>query len=584
MRRYLPPIAILCLLWPRSSIGHSPDIALDLRASDAGAAATPDGGTSDAPAADGGLAVDAVASVADGQIVDDFELSEQGGCQLAAVTSPNLGSLLLVLLAAFLCWRRKTALVHEIREHRLSRGLSSGEFAVSQTSNGKPALVGWGAIALCWVLLAVSCTSRHNPSLPDGGEPDVGLESGVVADMSVDQGVDLGVDQRVDTGLDQGADLGSDQGADLGSDQGATPPPSIAYEDIPRRVAEIYCAKANQCPTRSTSRTIRFHAMGLESAECVEQGEQLARTRWRQWRDLKVSIERRTTTYDGVSLARCLSRHSVDCRLAQQEFPDWTLWLEICPEAFSGSVGVEGGCWRHEECQSGLYCDHGDDGSSCPGTCKPRLAVGEACSVSGGREFSACQQTVDDGLARCMRNNNQTVCTAIRFAKTAELGQSCGVTEEAGRRTHTLCATGLYCSRANRCVEPIAPGGACDLGLDACQSGDVCLGEAGCSDLSYRAEAGQACGNLVTCSIAQPRLQCVAGYCQAVGDGTLGASCRSQVGNAVQFACNAPLVCDVETKRCDRPKVAGQRCTLDAECASLQCNRATGVCLARVCR
>ncbi|MGV3623042.1 MAG: Dickkopf N-terminal cysteine-rich domain-containing protein [Archangium sp.] len=224
-----------------------------------------------------------------------------------------------------------------------------------------------------------------------------------------------------------------------------------------------------------------------------------------------------------------------------------------CPAAFTGVVGVDGGCYQSDECDPSLFCEIG---ARCPGRCVPRRA--EGARGSNARE---CEPGLYGKLTVFDAGGFGTVCT-----RQAAAGEPCS--------GYQSCLDPFVCNpNSNTCVPLLAEGNACgatDGGIAAYQ---VCVlpmwcqprfdgGVATCAPLAKR---GEPCG---TC---QQDLRCVLttgatnGTCQSLG--------QSGEGCNLDRDCLYPLYCKATGQipfgpgTCATRGDAGASCTTDQSCA-----------------
>lgn len=251
-----------------------------------------------------------------------------------------------------------------------------------------------------------------------------------------------------------------------------------------------------------------------------------------------------------------------------------------CRRVFEGTTQTGEACNRHEECAVGGQCHVID---ACPGTCEPRPTIGEECGLRVGN----CDDS--DGLVSCFNSDDfisPMTCDAVTILPPAGEGEPCmvGIRED---RTFQSCAEGLWCQgdgyyegldpRIGICRgSPIPGGDPCDNDEDVCEEGYGCDTEV-CRPFVIVGD-GAPCGEIGFCDFLE-RLECVAGYCQKVGDGTEGSRCLPWE-NVGYLPCNQGLVCvtsfdpvtSQESSTCLPPLAAGEGCLSDGECASEACN------------
>lgn len=266
-----------------------------------------------------------------------------------------------------------------------------------------------------------------------------------------------------------------------------------------------------------------------------------------------------------------------------------------CPPV-AGSGGAGASCYETSDCLADLYCD---ERTSCPGTCTPRVPLGETVDqfdqecVAGGYAYGGvCRAYVAEGASCATLSGGfytqscqeGLVCTAAEVCtKTtyyAGLNEPCS--------SQRYCGAGLRCVGAT-CVKRLTAGGLCG-GAEDCVFGLACV--AGKCE-PHIGKAGDACENATsrycatglfcnrptqtgvgTCAplrstgaACDDGTQCADGlFCAATGgpDG----ECRTKVtvggGCAESAVCGKDLYC--EANRCTFKKSAGASCTSGDEC------------------
>ncbi len=254
--------------------------------------------------------------------------------------------------------------------------------------------------------------------------------------------------------------------------------------------------------------------------------------------------------YDPVKAHDVLQRlDTISCEQYDAETADIQQSTPI-----SGTVADGGACTINAECRS-LACF----GASCPGSCGPRHAAGEACSsadhcqaglacvgskCAARKAWGAPCATGDVCASFTMcttKPDGSKACLPFGASYTRAAGQTCASTED-------LCQTGLAC-RANvdatgrsiwpgTCVAPVAAGADCgDANPDMCPEGHYCVIVAG---------TGR-------------------GTCET--EPVVGEACGLQYNFVSRCASGLSCVDDV----CREPKVNGTACLTPEECASENC-------------
>ncbi|MGV3623329.1 MAG: hypothetical protein ACO1OB_21090 [Archangium sp.] len=230
-----------------------------------------------------------------------------------------------------------------------------------------------------------------------------------------------------------------------------------------------------------------------------------------------------------------------------------------CTGAITGLVANGGTCYTYGECVTGYWCD---TQSTCPGSCKPQVAVGQPSATMYGEDCV-------DGSYRY-----GTTCTA-RVA----LGMECG--PQGGVTSPRSCVPGAVCSTSTeRCVVDtlLAIGAMCTPNTSPeCRTGSRCVA----NTCTAEGDVNQPCDNLRTCKFG---LECgPTNTCR--GQGEAGAACGG--GNA---SCGNGLFCNIAsgmtTGVCTTLRGANGTCQFSTQCQStLYCNApqgGSGACVARL--
>ncbi len=356
--------------------------------------------------------------------------------------------------------------------------------------------------------------------------------------------------------------------------------PSIATADaFVAQAHEAACAALFRCTSLPGAELATQRAYLADAPRCTALRAGAPLLGWSALADLAAAAREGKVRYDGVAAARCIARLATTCDVQHRIG-------ELCADVFTGTVATDGACQRHEECANNGWCDRGQATAmnACPGACKPRKRVGEACAVSDECMPSAAGQRAEcfpdaTGTARCIRT--------VTGAPGAE-GQPCGHIVGSSGSQDIQCASGLACvaamsSLSGTCVRPAAAGAACGDTV-ACAEGSACTATTTmrCTALAVRRAAGERC-NMAALELCDPyaRLVCRSGVCAAIGDGTLNSMCGNMAVPAGS-QCNAGLYC--ASARCVARKADGEACVSDVECRSDACSRETRTCAARTCR
>lgn len=273
------------------------------------------------------------------------------------------------------------------------------------------------------------------------------------------------------------------------------------------------------------------------------------------------------------AVAACLQSYDVSCSTV--------IDTSRCEAVLPGVVEANGACFENGECKTGLFCD---TSATCPGVCKPRVAIGQPATTS--------EQCVPEGFV------SEGLCAA-RVA----LGQSCAALTPTGQRRE--CVAGGFCNSSSICVAQSLAGQGedCDDVYPPCAAGLACAGGSqGCVPF---ADEGAPCG-FVSGKACKIDLLCAASVC--VRPGVSGQLCNFE--RACQWTsyckrapgmvdgtcealpaenetcgrfgeCAAGLFCDFSTDRCAPRRVVGQMCSTDNECQQFtHCAPSTKTCAA----
>jgi hypothetical protein len=199
---------------------------------------------------------------------------------------------------------------------------------------------------------------------------------------------------------------------------------------------------------------------------------------------------------------RCFQRAAicdyplVDPRPGEIQFEDVT----PCREVFEGTVPTGGNCDWSEECAGDAMCavNTSDAGAGCAGTCTPRLAVGQPCSV-----HRQCGSSADEWPV-C----NNGMCAAGPVGSPAGMGQNCD-----SSNGWALCADDLWCPYTT-CIPPVAPGGDCGSSppeVSQCLDGTCAQGK--CTGYAVRTGEGEPCDDVTAVCDSFSSLVCMNGSC-----------------------------------------------------------------------
>lgn len=228
--------------------------------------------------------------------------------------------------------------------------------------------------------------------------------------------------------------------------------------------------------------------------------------------------------------------------------------VEQCMATAFVGLGTSGAtCTQSEECASGqcnTNCAQGEQ-QCCLGTClgdalppTAPLAIGAHCPFGTGG-YDPC-------VVGAYCDNTTSVCMAVK-----SLGAPCQNTKECGDGQQCDVFSTLTCIDAPHLDQPCTTSGRCgDEGL-YCGNDQIC---------HHVALAGEACGAGQQCSNFYTTCNQTSQTCATYPK--LGEDC------SVYQRCNdIGTYCDGSV--CRTPKVAGQPCHTDTECASLYCDTGT---------
>ncbi|MFO0745567.1 MAG: hypothetical protein U1F43_07825 [Myxococcota bacterium] len=334
-------------------------------------------------------------------------------------------------------------------------------------------------------------------------------------------------------------------------------PASQLYETL----AQTYCDVLRGCSFDSEDAAlISLFAKATSASTCASY---ISRTFTGLDFDVEAEVAAGHIIYDADKFSACMKAARTRCTLDS---------LVECRDVFHGTVAIDGACQHTEQCVEGAWCDAT---SSCGGTCKARVAVGESCTSS-----NACLTT--SGPTECAFETGK--CVAIVFDSNVAVGAQCGEFLDGTTEHKASCGKGLICtfddaSQKDVCVAPIAVGASCaadDAG--PCAPGTLCVPtsetEAACTAIPVKTTEGVDCntetqtGPPVACSIFD-RLTCFEGKCKRLGDGTAGSFCQRDLELAP--TCNPGLFC-ADDDKCTALKDEGADCQDGSECKSDSCD------------
>ena len=256
------------------------------------------------------------------------------------------------------------------------------------------------------------------------------------------------------------------------------------------------------CEAMAAERCDQVERCGAHPAACVSEGCDAP-----AWQRAVARIEQGRVRFDHAAAADCLKLMHDQCVPAHP----------ACGNVLVGSVKPGGACGTTNDCAGEASCVIED---SCPGTCMPLPAVGEACvwglgvpCVDGAYcDGGTCAAFVGEGGA-C---NGEHAAGSIVVSGGG--GHELPPEPEPGR---VLCDRGLRCEDG-RCVEPVRglkPAPLPEVGLgEACGTSPLertasCAGDLFCDDRTGRCaepgDEGDSCPQAMF--YASGELPCVAG-------------------------------------------------------------------------
>ncbi len=248
-----------------------------------------------------------------------------------------------------------------------------------------------------------------------------------------------------------------------------------------------------------------------------------------------------------------------------------------CDAVIPGLVQDGGACFSTGECTTGLYCD---TSTTCPGVCKPHVAIGQPATLSeqcvpeafvaGGVCVArvalgqSCASPAGQQRLECVaggRCDSSSICVAQTLA---------GVGEDCESVVYPPCATGLACGGMG-CVPFADEGDTCGFA-----SGIPCKTDLFCSaSVCVRpGVTGQLCSFDRPCAWTH--------YCDSP-PGMLPRTCRQLPAvneTCGRFGeCGSGLFCDFAIDRCVPLRDLGETCSFDTDCKRLtHCAPATKTC------
>jgi hypothetical protein len=333
-----------------------------------------------------------------------------------------------------------------------------------------------------------------------------------------------------------------------------------AFDTFYAQVVQRGCDAIFACPLGNDD--LVGHRAIFESPEaCAAYFLAVAR-RTPEYAARRQAVENGRLLIDEAKAASCLTS-PVSCQ--ELYAGNWP-----CANALRGAVALGAACAAHWECAGDAYC--GSQTASCPGSCQPRKAPGEACN-----DDVECQ--AGDGIALCDYGVSVPSCVVEEIGPAGQLGDACGSQPDG---TRVFCADGLWCDGSHICRAEIPSGDACSDIDDACSVGSVCLTDLGvCTPVTVTRQAGGPCdtdsfwGAVVCDPVAG--LHCVNQQCEPIGDGSDGSPCITN--DYGDLTCAPGLHCDDSATPavCHPLEQPGDACNGTGQCAT-SCDSATLTC------
>jgi hypothetical protein len=356
----------------------------------------------------------------------------------------------------------------------------------------------------------------------------------------------------VDASMDDG-DLFPVDGPTLSELCGAVPSTLDDWERCyQRRWCEWYVACAPQGPYRGIPEC-------LDDSPRLDGGRLAAELRERQR-----AVAQGRASLDVAAFTQCLADTSgALCNTAR--------FSVACANRFTGSEGDGGACFADVECASpGATCEASCSDACCPGTCRPRLRLGEACALSGAcAPGLVCHGTCQSGDigAPCASHadcDSNAWCDAGRCRADLAPDAACTSVLQCGGQTSCL-GLSIVDSAPGRCLSMAKPGDRCDL---FCYGNLYCDATATCRELP---RLGQPCGGAASCGGTDAI--CSNGMCVLRADA--GAACASR------RSCRPGLFCTSELHdpqpTCAPPASTGYPCVDPGHCESYRCSGEPGM-------
>jgi hypothetical protein len=343
---------------------------------------------------------------------------------------------------------------------------------------------------------------------------------------------------------------------------------SITVDTVALEYGKAFCEQMIKCasPANEDMALLALFAQGAPE-ECAEFASRIVPKHFTE------DIAANRVVMDGAKLRQCFDQVADTCGSDPTSLP-------VCREALVGQVATGGACIDDMVCAGDAFCKRDGDWN-CPGTCQPRVAIGQPCT-----DYQACSQL--GGAAECDYGND--VCKATPAPVAAGTGEECGWVLVEGSYTEYTCPSGQTCTwdgeTTSVCAPIIPSGGSCE-GIGDCAFGTVCQDQGDgpkCQPVALVSTAGAACNEeeeptqpIAACNRLLG-LYCKGGTCAST-DGKVGSACNEEM----YLMCDVGLFCDDEdSQTCKQLKPDNGSCVEDYECQSEFCND-EGKCGAPVC-
>ena len=184
-----------------------------------------------------------------------------------------------------------------------------------------------------------------------------------------------------------------------------------------------------------------------------------------------------------------------------------------CNAALTGTVGTGGTCYSSNDCAAG-FCTWELPTGTCPGTCQPFVALGNACTVDAQ---CGAARACDGGVCKTVQAvNGACPCQAGLWCDTS--GGAPGVCKASLAVGASCSVTNDHCTVVARCAGTpatcqsyVGAGAACTTAVDLCGLGYYCDGTSHCA--SYPT-SGQSCATPATPGV------CLNSYCDIIASPT----------------------------------------------------------------